>query len=462
MLKKLTALLLCAVMLLGLVPAMGLQADAAETVIYNFDGGTLYFRPDTGMITGYKGTGSALNIPEKIEGTSVTGISQSAFSNVSNLVSVTVPNSVTVIESNSFRNCSGLTTVILSENITEIPEGLFYQCKNLVSVAIPDGVTKIGDRAFYYCSSLADLVIPNSVTYIDKFAFYECDALTSVKIPDTVTYLGANAFYHCDLLKSVILGKGIPEIQAHTFSQCPKLETLYMYDTVKTIKDLAFYNSENLHTIYYEGSVAMWKKINISYLGNDELYGAKVFCTDGLVVIMDNPFTDVKEKDYFYDPVLWALADGITTGTSATTFGPEKPCTRGQVVTFLWRAKGSPEPTSTTNPFSDVKEKDYYYKAVLWAVENGITTGTGGGKFSPNNACTRGQVVTFLWRAQLKPSPASSQNTFKDVSSNAYYYDAVLWAVGKGVTSGTGNGKFSPDNPCTRGQIVTFLYRAMT
>ncbi len=174
-----------------------------------------------------------------------------------------------------------------------------------------------------------------------------------------------------------------------------------------------------------------------------------------------NPFVDVKERDYFYTPVLWAVDKGITNGMGKGKFAPENPCTRGQIVTFLWRACGSPEPMEQSNPFSDVSTSAYYYKAVLWAVENGITNGTGKGKFSPDDTCTRGQVATFLWRAQGKPTPTSSANPFNDVSSKTYYYDAVLWAVEKGVTNGTGKGRFSPDDNCTRGQIVTFLYRAL-
>ena len=128
-------------------------------------------------------------------------------------------------------------------------------------------------------------------------------------------------------------------------------------------------------------------------------------------------------------------------------------------MTFLWRAAGSPDPVSSANPFSDVKPSDYFYKAVLWAVENNITSGIGGGRFGPGGACTRGQAVTFLWRAEKSPN-ASAGSLFSDVKSGSYYEKAVDWAVSKNVTSGTGNGKFSPDASCTRGQIVTFLYRA--
>ena len=176
----------------------------------------------------------------------------------------------------------------------------------------------------------------------------------------------------------------------------------------------------------------------------------------------ENPFADIKESDYFYTPVLWAVQKGITTGISKTAFGPENPCTRGQVVTFLWRANGSPKATDRTNPFTDVPSDTYYYEAVLWAVEQGITTGVTKTTFGPDKTCTRGQVATFLWRAQGKPTPTASDNPFSDIAQTEYYYSAVLWAVEEGVTNGTGKGLFSPDKDCTRGQIVTFLYRALS
>ena len=175
--------------------------------------------------------------------------------------------------------------------------------------------------------------------------------------------------------------------------------------------------------------------------------------------LQQNPFEDVAENAYYYDAVLWAVANRITAGTSATTFSPSKSCTRGELVTFLWRSKGAPEPTSTENPFSDVKKGAFYEKAVLWALENNITKGVDETHFRPDQSCTRAQVVTFLWRIENQPQPVSDNNPFVDVTGG-YYFTAVLWAVGKGVTKGTDAAHFSPDAACTRGQIVTLLYRA--
>ena len=174
-----------------------------------------------------------------------------------------------------------------------------------------------------------------------------------------------------------------------------------------------------------------------------------------------NPFTDIRETDHFYEAVLWAVANGITNGTTETTFSPHKTCTRAQTVTFLWRAMGSPEPITAVNPFTDVDESAYYYKAVLWAVENGITNGLTATSFAPDDTVKRSQTVTFLWRAAGKPM-ADTVNPFADVPLDAYYHQAVLWAGIEGITNGTSKTTFSPVADCTRGQIVKFLYGYMT
>ena len=174
----------------------------------------------------------------------------------------------------------------------------------------------------------------------------------------------------------------------------------------------------------------------------------------------ENPFVDVKKDDYYYDAVIWAVGKGIAKGVTDTTFQPNASCTRAEMVTFLYRAAGSPEPTNKVNPFTDVAEDSYYYKAVLWAVEKGIAKGTSETTFSPNDTCTRGQAVAFLYRYANSPA-VSGSNSFADVSETAYYYNATLWAMSEKVTEGTSATTFSPNDLCTRGQIVTFLYRYM-
>ena len=169
-------------------------------------------------------------------------------------------------------------------------------------------------------------------------------------------------------------------------------------------------------------------------------------------------FVDVATGSYYEDAVDWAVENGITKGTDDTHFSPDGICTRAQAVTFLWRAAGSPKPETRTMPFTDIPAGSYYYDAVLWAVENGITKGTSDTTFSPNMTCTRAQIVAFLWRSEKSPA-AGTANPFADVKSTAYYADAVLWAVKENITKGTTNTTFSPDADCTRAQIVTFLWR---
>ena len=171
-----------------------------------------------------------------------------------------------------------------------------------------------------------------------------------------------------------------------------------------------------------------------------------------------NEFIDIPKGGYFEDAVDWAVENGITTGTDASHFSPDDVCTRAQAVTFLWRAAGCPQPKKRTMPFTDVPKSSYFYDAVLWAVEAGITKGTSDTKFSPYDLCTRAQIAVFLWRSEGSPL-AEGRNPFADVAANAYYADAVLWAVAEDITMGTSRTTFSPDDTCTRAQIVTFLWR---
>ena len=179
------------------------------------------------------------------------------------------------------------------------------------------------------------------------------------------------------------------------------------------------------------------------------------------VLLLQNssPFVDVNETHYFYESVLWAVEKGITSGISATEFGPALTCSRAEVVTFLWRYAGSPAPKSTRNPFKDVGVGLWYSNAVLWAVEQGITAGISATKFAPNQPCNRAQVVTFLWRLMQQPEPTRADKIFTDVESGSWYEKPVLWAQERGITAGTSANTFSPSGVCQRAQVVTFLYR---
>ena len=171
-------------------------------------------------------------------------------------------------------------------------------------------------------------------------------------------------------------------------------------------------------------------------------------------------FTDIPgAEDWTHLPIDWAVTNKITLGTSETTFSPKENCTRGQFVTLLWRTMGSPEPETTDNPFKDVREGQYYYKAILWAYEKEISSGTSKTTFSPEASCSRAQVVTFLWRMEGSQEPSSTENPFADVPSDSYYWKPVLWAYEKGITSGTSATAFSPNKSCNRAEAITFLYR---
>ena len=187
----------------------------------------------------------------------------------------------------------------------------------------------------------------------------------------------------------------------------------------------------------------------------------KLPACDGKDDCVSKQFEDVdrSEDSWYHAPVDWAFTAKVTDGTTDTTFSPNDPCTRAQAVTFLWRASGSPDPTLTENPFEDVAEDAYYYKAVLWAVENEITDGVDDTHFDPNGTCTRAHIVTFLFRCAK--GEAGAENPFEDVPEGKWFTEAVLWAVANEITDGVDDTHFAPDDNCTRAHIVTFLYRAV-
>ena len=241
------------------------------------------------------------------------------------------------------------------------------------------------------------------------------------------------------------LVKGRTALRAYPYAVCPADKTLAAGKSVTVTGAVVNALGETWYRCLYSG-----KTVYIEPAGLEKTGG-----------LLEMPFTDVPSSEYYYDPILWAVSEGIASGVTDTEFAPEENCPRAQVVTFLWHAAGSPEPVSTDNPFDDVSPDSDYLKAVLWALETGVTSGTSETTFEPDAEVTRGQAVTFLWRAKNWPEPVERNNPFGDVTSDDYYYTPVLWAVENSVTSGTSETTFSPDEPCTRGQIVTFLYRCV-
>ncbi len=300
-------------------------------------------------------------------------------------------------------------------------------------ITVYDGVTSVGDRAFSGCVNLKGINLGDDVSKLGKHALSNCVSLMEVYGGKSIAVIGENAFDGCSALKKIALNGAVETIGKNAFKGC-----------------------SGLIAVDYKGSEAAWNAVEIGS-GNDALRNAEITFSQP-VDYVENPFTDVANTDWFANPVLWAFDTGVTGGTSATTFGPNNFCTRAQVVTFLYAAAGKPEVTTTDNPFEDVADDAWYLKPVLWAVENGITGGTSPTTFGPDNYCTRAQVVTFLYAAAGKPEITAS-STFDDVADTDWYAKPVIWAKENDVTGGISATEFGPNQTCTRAQVVTFLYK---
>ena len=285
---------------------------------------------------------------------------------------------------------------------------------------------------------------------------YSPNNVTKIVIGSGITSIGKAAFQGCAYVKSVDIANSVTKICTSAFISCWALDYVIIPTSVNTIEMTAFGNAisgSTMNDVYYCGSAAQWGRISIGEHNDSLLKASFHYNYDP-----NMSFTDVAPGSYCYEAVKWAVANGITNGTDATHFSPNAGCTRGQVVTFLWRAAGEPVVSGNVG-FVDVAPGSYCYEAVKWAVANGITKGTDATHFSPNATCTRGQVVTFMYRAEGEPAVGGS-NGFVDVAAGSYCYNAVQWAVANGITKGTDATHFSPSATCTRGQVVTFLYRA--
>ena len=424
------------------------------------------------------------------------------------ITSIHIPESVTALGEGVFMCCVNLESVILPDGITEIWDRCFEQCTGLQSVTLPKGLTVLNSSTFSGCVSLSSIELPESLETIGNYCFNDT-ALESIVIPENVEFIGDYAFWCCYQLARVELPDTVDWLHIEAFAECPSVTIGCHYlskthifalenevpveflpeDPATALYPIVVYQNEggtvNLSStyspvgryvliqilpdaghlfasMYVLRSDGLEEELDMIQIGEQEYLVEMPPCAMFLEItflVSEIPFTDVRMEDYYYAPVLWAVSHGITAGTSATTFSPDASCTRAQVVTFLWRAFGEPEPAITENPFVDVKPGDYYYKAVLWALESGITAGTSAANFSPDKGCTRAQVVTFLWRACGKPEYDPNYMGFADVSEDMYYHDAVRWAAEYQITSGVNSTHFAPDNICSRAQIVTFLFR---
>lgn len=359
------------------------------------------------------------------------------------------------IENRAFFGCNDFCSkLIFSEGINVIGDYAFAYCPNFVGdLVLPSEVTSIGDYAFAGCPGFTGrLVLSEGIESIGKSAFSGCYGFTGeLVLPTTLTNIAEFTFSGCSgLLGELVIPEGITRIDRYAFAECDSLEKIVIENAECVIADQS-------HT-FPKGAVLS------GHTGSTvEAYARKYGREfEVLESAQMNPFTDISEGEYYYQPVLWAVKNNVTAGLSNDEFGPEIFCTRGQVITFIWRANGCPEPRTMSTEFVDIYGEDYYYKAVLWAVEQGIASGTTATTFSPDAQATRGQIVTFLYRAANKPAVNETSCDFNDVEKGAYYYDAVLWAVENAITSGTSVTTFEPDSVCTRGQVVTFLHRMYT
>ena len=479
----------------------GIWVDSNNVTYASDNNGVLFNKNKTSLICCPAGYSGAYTIPS-----SVTSIGDGAFKDCLGLTSITIPSSVTSIGGGAFYRCSGLTSITIPSSVTSIGNYTFSDCSGLTSITISSSVTSIGYYTFFGCSGLTSITIPSSVTSIGDYAFKDCSGLTSIYFCGNTPIFGDDVFYNVSAAAYYPAGDStwtdevkqnyggnltwIPWTPTNGAAAAPEVRGLH---TGKVNGSTVSF-SDLTPGAQYVLIVSRDKNSNLLASGNLLFIAQAAADADGTLTFTPAPqeaaanafvglygqgetissgyepcdgvncpgkaFADMPAKgNWAHDPIDWAVSNEITNGTSASTFSPEEGCTRAQVVTFLWRAAGQPVPASSTNPFTDVKPGAYYYNAVLWAVEKGITNGTSDKTFSPDETCTRAQIVTFLWRYEEQPALTGTNNPFADVKPSAYFGSAVLWAVETGITNGTSATTFDPEDTCTRAQVVTFLYR---
>lgn len=567
---------------------------------FSSDGGVL-FSADKELLRCPVGKSADYTVPS-----GTVAIAGGAFKDCAKLESLVIPDSVISIGESAFENCAALKRITLPKNITKLEASCFSGCAALAEIALPDGLKALGEKVFSGCAALKSVKIPAEVTVIPAEAFSGCSSLESITIPKNVSHINERAFDGCTALKKVdYLGSDTDWSQVtketgnNALDNAEKSFTRTDHEHKYTDTVIPPTCTERGCTVHlcscgdkredsytpplghsYKGGICVrcgildpnkdiphkhdfipivtkptcltegfttyacscgecYTKDYVSAVGHktqlqnakaagcmtggytgDEVctvcgkvfkQGSVIFalghdpqparvkaptCTEsgytGDLICMRcgdmtqtgttvaaaghkffggvcsvcgakgaeaaPKFDDVKSGAFYFDAVQWAVENGITNGTGKNTFSPNDVCSRYQIVMFLWRAAGQPEAKAAVS-FADVKPGDIFYEAVQWAVERGITKGTSSTIFSPFAPCTRGQIVTFLYRSAGSPKVSGACN-FSDVSSGSFCRDAVIWASTEGITNGTSAGRFSPNEGCTRAQVVTFLYRA--
>lgn len=404
------------------------------------------------ILLAYQGNKNIVTIPN-----GVTRIGEGAFQSYTNLTSVTIPHGVTKIGKSAFTGCTGLTSVTIPSGVTEIGTDAFWGCTALANVTIPGSVTKIGGGAFFetpWLKSLGDFAIVNNI--LMKYQGSD-DVVT---VPNGVTKIGGSAFrYDHHNLTSVTIPNSVTEIGKNAFRFCSGLTSMTIPSSVTEIGENAFDDCPRLTSVTIPNSVT---KIGADAFtgGNVTIYGQKGSCAEryakekGILFIIGTPmFTDLPR--WCAKEAQWAAVQGIAKGTGNGKFSHNVNCTHQQILTFLWRAEDKPS-SSAKAPVTVAAD---YADAVNWAYEKGMIDGS----FVPTALCTRADAVMYIWQALGTPT-AGTGSGFPDVPADADYASAVAWAVKNEVTTGYVNRdgifSFRPDNVCTRGEIACFLYRA--
>ena len=395
---------------------------------------------------------------------SVTSLQGGAFEGCTSLRRARLPGGLDTVAGNLFQGCGALEAIELPDTVTAIGSAAFSGCTSLREVALPEGLKEIGPRAFFGCLSLRELSIPGGVRELGEAAlancvhlwrlqlgeglerigpeaFANCYVLSDLALPRSVRTVGDHAFQNCASLPGLTVPEGVDTLSWHLFEGCRKLEAVALPESLEHINYSTFSGCDALRRVLYAGTASQWEEIEIEE-GNAPLQNAVFrYCAAPAA-----GFADVARSDGCAEAVIWAKETGVTTGKTASIFGPEDTVTRAQAITFLWRAMGRPEPEGgSVRPFTDVSPADYFDTAVRWAAEAGITEGTGGGRFSPELALTQAQVLTLLWRSEGSP---------QDSGDDLWYADAMRWAASIGLPA-----EDDPATPCPRADTVFYLWK---
>ena len=450
--KRMLALLLAAVLLLTLLPRTAVPEASAAS---NSCGTKLTWSYKSGTLT-ISGSGTRMN-------------------------DYAYPGSQTAGGAPWAEYASKIKTVKLPATLQYVGECAFADCTALKEIVLPDSVTRIGACAFEGCTALQKISFSKKLQNIQPGAFRYCSALKEVILPAATTHVGYGAFTGCSALRVLACLNADLDVGVAICSDNETEEDLQLVQLAQTRstsgqipfqadtkEDLVFVDNEAAETLGSAANTMLFGKPHsgkVFQLPADRGLIEKVAYLESYAASYKykfypvNKFVDVKDGDACQIPVAWAVGNKVTAGMDKTHFAPTQTVTRAQAMTFFWAAQNKPKFKRATTRFVDVKKTDWFYKSVMWAVEQGVTAGTDATHFSPNKTCNRGEILAFLY-ASLKKPKVSIKNPYSDVGSQ-WYKKAALWAFSKGIEKGE-NGKFNASTPCTRASTVTYLYRFFT